>query len=146
MCIDYQRVNKNDRILTPRVWVIQFLFKYSVTWSSMSLPRTTALSQHWVTVSCSLRADERWLPSTHGAFNQRCFNVGQASSTLAQHWNSIGWMSRVCRVNAWFSLCGEAITYLFLYKGHEAIALGFERLWITYYLAITVNTEKQLCF
>ena len=30
-----------------------------------------------------------------GAFTPSCFNVGSPSSTLAQHWNSIGWMSRV---------------------------------------------------
>ena len=35
-------------------------------------------------------------PSKHGAFTQCCFNVGPPSSTLAQHWNSIGWMPRVC--------------------------------------------------
>ena len=35
-------------------------------------------------------------PSKHGAFIQSCFNVGPPSSTLAQYWNSIGWMSRVC--------------------------------------------------
>ena len=35
-------------------------------------------------------------PSKHVAFTQCWFNVGLSSSTLAQHWNSIGWMSRVC--------------------------------------------------
>ena len=30
---------------------------------------------------------------------QCCFNVGTPSSTLAQHWNSIGWMPRVCCVS-----------------------------------------------
>ena len=34
-------------------------------------------------------------PSKHGIFTQCCFNVGPSSSTLAQHWNSIRWMSRV---------------------------------------------------
>ena len=38
------------------------------------------------------------LPCEHEAFTQCCFNVGPPSSTLAQHWNSIGWMSRVCWV------------------------------------------------
>ena len=37
-----------------------------------------------------------WPPGKHGAFTQCCFNVGPASKTVAQHWNSIGWMSRVC--------------------------------------------------
>ena len=32
--------------------------------------------------------------SKHDASTQ-CFNVGPPSSTLAQHWNSIGWMPRV---------------------------------------------------
>ena len=44
----------------------------------------------------------RLLPSKHGAFTQSCFNVGTASSTLPQHWNSIGWMPRVC----WVMLSG----------------------------------------
>ena len=34
--------------------------------------------------------------SKHGAFTQCCFNVVPPSSTLAQHWNSIGWMPRLC--------------------------------------------------
>ena len=37
-------------------------------------------------------------PSKHGSLNQYCINVGPPSSTLAQHWNSIRWMSRVCWV------------------------------------------------
>ena len=32
--------------------------------------------------------------SKHEAFTRCCFNVGPASSTLAQHWNNIGWMPR----------------------------------------------------
>ena len=39
------------------------------------------------------------LPSKHGAFTQCCFNVGTASKTVCQHWNSLGWMSRVCWVS-----------------------------------------------
>ena len=35
--------------------------------------------------------------NTNGAFTQCCFNVGTPSSTLAQHWNSIGRMPRVCK-------------------------------------------------
>ena len=31
-------------------------------------------------------------PSKHGAFTQCCFNVGPASKTVGQHWNSIGWI------------------------------------------------------
>ena len=31
----------------------------------------------------------------HVAFNQCCFNVDPQSSTLARHWNSIGWLYRV---------------------------------------------------
>ena len=30
------------------------------------------------------------------AVTQCCFNIGPASKTLGQHWNSIGWMPRVC--------------------------------------------------
>ena len=45
-----------------------------------------------------------WQHSKHGAFTQCCFNVGPPSSTLAQHWNSIGWMSHVywqCQCHKW---------------------------------------------
>ena len=31
-------------------------------------------------------------PSKHVAFTQCCFNVGPASKTMGQHWNSIEWM------------------------------------------------------
>ena len=31
----------------------------------------------------------------HVTFNQCCFNVDRQSSTLARHWNSIGWVYRV---------------------------------------------------
>ena len=34
--------------------------------------------------------------SKHGSFTQCCFNVGPASKTVGQHWNSIGSMPRVC--------------------------------------------------
>ena len=39
-----------------------------------------------------------YMPSKHGTFTQCCFNVGPPSATLAQHWNNIGWTSRVCWV------------------------------------------------
>ena len=39
-----------------------------------------------------------YIPSKHEAFTQCCFNVGPASKTVGQHWNSIGWMPRVCWV------------------------------------------------
>ena len=35
-------------------------------------------------------------PSEHDPLYQCCFNVGPPSLTLAQHWNSIDWMHRVC--------------------------------------------------
>ena len=34
-------------------------------------------------------------PGKHGAFTGCSFNVGPPSSTLAQHWNSNGWMPRI---------------------------------------------------
>ena len=34
--------------------------------------------------------------SKHMAFTQCCFNIDPKSSTLAQHWNIIGWLSSVC--------------------------------------------------
>ena len=44
------------------------------------------------------------LSSKHKAFTQCCVNVGPTSSTLAQHWNSIGRMPRVCWVILIFSV------------------------------------------
>ena len=32
----------------------------------------------------------------HGTITQCCFNHGPALKTVGQHWNSIGWMRRVC--------------------------------------------------
>ena len=49
------------------------------------------LAQHWVDVLCLLKWHIK-----RGAFTQSWFNVGPASSTLDQHWISIGWMRRVC--------------------------------------------------
>ena len=46
----------------------------------------------WAVVSVMID----WSYHKHGAFTLCCFNVGPPSSTLAQHWNSIGWMPRVC--------------------------------------------------
>ena len=43
------------------------------------------------------------------AFTQCCFNVGPASKTVGQHWNSIGWMPRVC-CNTW--LCRDKNSFL----------------------------------
>ena len=44
----------------------------------------------------SQKAATAHLPSKHEAFTQCSFNVGPPSPTLAQHWNSIGWMPRAC--------------------------------------------------
>ena len=35
-------------------------------------------------------------PSKNETSTQCCTNVGPPSTTLAQHWLNIGWMSRVC--------------------------------------------------
>ena len=51
---------------------------------------------------CFWRRDEKRHPHDnaavrkYGTITQWCFNVGPASKTVGQHWNSIGWMSRVC--------------------------------------------------
>ena len=42
----------------------------------------------WVIIKLMLAS----LPGKHGAFIWCCFNVGPASKTVDQHWNSIGWM------------------------------------------------------
>ena len=40
------------------------------------------------------------LPSKHGTITQCCFNVGPASKTVGQNWNSIGLMPRVSHIPA----------------------------------------------
>ena len=40
------------------------------------------------------------ISSKHDTLTQCCFNVGPASATLIEHWNNIGSMYRVCRVNS----------------------------------------------
>ena len=37
-----------------------------------------------------------YIATKHRKITQCCFNGGPASKTLVQHWNSIGWMTRVC--------------------------------------------------
>ena len=56
------------------------------------LPRLGFTASTWSFCSWNWRC---W-PRKHGVFTQCCFNVGPASKTLGQHWNSIGWMPRDC--------------------------------------------------
>ena len=48
-----------------------------------------------ILIKCLVYLNTIFLLCKYGAFTQCCFNVGPASSPLDQHWNSIGWMSRV---------------------------------------------------
>ena len=59
-------------------------------WTKVNLPLTIT-EQRELCNLCSV-----WYPSKQSAFTQCCFNVGPALKTVAQHWNNIGWMSRVC--------------------------------------------------
>ena len=56
------------------------------------------LNNHTVSRRFSRTSYSRPKPSKHGKFTLCCFNVGPPSSTLAQHWNTIGWMPLVCWV------------------------------------------------
>ena len=53
--------------------------------------------RHWPDVEQTVGQCQAF-PSKHKTFTRCCFDVGPPSPTLAQHWNSIGWMPRVCRV------------------------------------------------
>ena len=56
------------------------------------------LNQPWVNVSSLLGClNKLVIPLRENEASTQCrFNVGPASSTLAQQWIDIGWMSRVC--------------------------------------------------
>ena len=53
------------------------------------------------------------LPSKHESSTRCWTNVGPTSTTLAQHWSNIGWMSRVCWVGPLFN---PHYAEIFLYK------------------------------
>ena len=61
---------------------------------STKAPRPLLYSGCTSGVCCNIGLDNH--PSKHWTFTRCCFNVGPASKTVAQHWNSIGWMSSVC--------------------------------------------------
>ena len=74
-------------------------------WDGRRLPHRGRVGAVWIAgrSDCSIDPSHRiyprqLLPSKHETFAQCCFNVGPAFPTLAQHWNSIGRMPRVCWV------------------------------------------------
>ena len=68
-----------------------------------------ALNLHWVNVSCLLGLDKYNIqytseqPNSHQTLSRCCFNVVPPSATLAQRWNIISSVSRVC----WEWLTGQ---------------------------------------
>ena len=69
------------------------------------------MAYHQATV-CDVGPAVTWswmmYPGKHEAFTQCCFNIGPASSTLAQHWDRIAWMPLVCwDVASPLHLCGD---------------------------------------
>ena len=80
-------------------------------WNNVG-PASQTMAQPYVSIGpmyrviwCFWRRDEKRHPHNnaavrkHGTITQCCFNVGPASKTVGQHWNSIGWMPWVCRKN-----------------------------------------------
>ena len=69
--------------------------------------------------------------SKHGTFTQCCFNVGPTSKTVGQHWNSLGWMPRVCWV-------GE-MTRL-------SYCVVIMSTWTVYWYQVKVDEMTNLCY
>ena len=77
-------------------------------WNNVG-PASQTVAQHY-TISirpimwCFWRRDGKRHPHSHrhaavrkhGTITQCCFNAGPAWKPVGQHWNSIGWMPRVC--------------------------------------------------
>ena len=78
-----------------------------VIWFSSSIIRHTwDVHGSWIADMYIVKHETlaiRVLPSKHGAFNQCRFDVGPASTTLAQHQNNTGWSPRVCWVIRYWS-------------------------------------------
>ena len=77
------------RLIFHITWNIHSLLFYC---SASVIDCRPTLKKQWFIVSCwtGLNRMDQY-PGKRGAFTQCCFNVGPA-----QHWNSIGWMPRVC--------------------------------------------------
>ena len=81
---------------SKQILAFEFIMQRS---TQQTLPKLATSHPHFAPSQTQHRGvgptlDER--PRKHGAFTRCCFNVGPPSSTLVQHWNSIGWMHRVC--------------------------------------------------
>ena len=77
------------------VSVVRGLLVFDTIWPS------SEQSTHWKAQALQEGAHgswKLWIPSKHEALTQCCFNVGPASKTVCQHWNSFRWMPRVCWV------------------------------------------------
>ena len=59
------------------------------------------------TPTLGLLYTQRQHPSKHVSFTQYCLNVCLTCSTLARHWNSIGWLSCVCLAAMRVTLCSS---------------------------------------
>ena len=82
-------------------------------WATVRVGQTQGLSPLIITCNCrrqttptmaNITTNSTLSPSKHGAFTQCDFNAGPASKTVAQHWNHIGWMLRVC-----WKLCSVSV-------------------------------------
>ena len=58
----------------------------------------STFNRHWMVSDCTVWTHHRQQKALSRVFTQCCFNVGPPSSPLAQHWNSIGWITCVCWV------------------------------------------------
>ena len=74
-------------------------------WNNVG-PASQTVAQHYISIGpmyrviwCFWRRDVKASPAAvrkHGTITQCCFNKGPASKAGDGHWNSIGWMPRVC--------------------------------------------------
>ena len=77
------------------------------------------------------------LCSKHGIFTQFYFNVGPPSSPLDQHWNSIGWMSRVC----WECYQLNDLMIEVIYGKSDLPAVSHHRTRLKYHLDVSTSCK-----
>ena len=88
MCIDYQRVNKKDRILTPR----SELFNFYLNIQSLEVVSRYREPQHWASIGWLCRV--RWervsvgCPA-HTGHSTNAASIFDAGPTLKQHWVNV---------------------------------------------------------
>ena len=70
-------------------------FRFNVGPALQPIAGSMTVNRQWRWPNTNLSPGLLYTLRKHVAFNQCCFNVDPQSSTLARHWNSIGWLYRV---------------------------------------------------